>query len=182
MLPVGLCPESTVYHGYQVLQYHVIERRAIQSALLIHISSRTWTERSLNIAAIHHYQHRHTLSGSYQIVHNVIHPSLCAPAGFILAHAVLQIKYGIAFLGTCLILGRCIDHAAAEFLLRFRIVSARTHLPMRHSLPGTIIIPFLALGNLYATGHTATTEEGIAGRINYRNSVHHQEIIMESHH
>ena len=177
---VGFRTECPVYHRNQVFQNNVIKGGAIQSPLLVHIFSRTRPERSFYITAIHHHEHRHTLTGCNQVVHNMIHLSLRAPAGFIFTHAMLQIQYRIALLRMSFILCRRIYHTPTELFLRFGVIRTGTNLPVRYLLR-TIIIPLLTFRDFDATCHTATTEERITGRICYRHPVCNQEIIMESY-
>ncbi len=177
---VGFGAERTVYHRDEVFQNNIIKSCAIQSPLFVYILSGTRLERSFHISAIHHHEHRHTLTGCNQIVHNMIHLSLSAPAGFIFTHAMLQIQYRIALLRMNFILCRCVHHATTELFLRFGVIRTGTNLPVRYLLR-TIIIPLLTFRDFDATCHTAATEERIAGRICYRHPVCNQEIIMESY-
>ena len=181
MFTISISPERPVNHRYQVLQHHPVKRGTIQSSLLIHILPFARNERSFHIPTVHHNKHRHTLPGGYQVIHNMLHTSLCRPARLILAHAMLQVKYRITFFHLGFIFSRSIDHATAEFLFGFRIISTRAHLPMRYSLLRTIVITFHSLGNLYPTRHTATTKESVTGRIGHLHPVRYQKIIMESY-
>ena len=103
------------------------------------------------------------------------------PARLVLSHTMLQIKYRIAFLGVLFIFGRGVDYATTETLLAFGIVSAGTHLPMRHILH-TIIITLFSFGHFNAACHTAASEESATHRVYDRETVHKQEVIVETYH
>ena len=122
MLAVGISAECLVNHRNQILDNHIIERSSIVAALFIYILAWTGNERLLYIATLHDNNHRLSLAFCYQVVHDVLHHSLLAPARFVFAHAMLQIEHRIALGGVGFIFGRGINHGAAELLLRGCIV------------------------------------------------------------
>ena len=109
MLAVGLRAEVGIDVGNQVVQQYGIERSAVLAAPCRIAAA---TEGRLDVAALHDHNHRHGLALGNGIVHDVLHLALIHPAGFALAHAVLQVEHGVALLAL-LILGGGIDQGVA---------------------------------------------------------------------
>ena len=73
-------------------------------------------EGSLDVAALHHHNHRYSLALGNGIVHDVLHLALQHPAGLTLTHTMLQVEHGILLL-TLLVLGRGVDQGVAPYYL-----------------------------------------------------------------
>ena len=181
MVSISIGAELLIYHRNQILDNHIVERCAIELALLIHILARTWHERLLHITALHYHNHRLSLAFGNEIIHDVLHIALMAPARLVLSHSVLQIEHWIALVLIGFIFCRRINHGSAELALRCSIVRYRTNLTLCYSLLRTIVVAFGSLRNLQTTRLSAAAEIGFAGWIYYLYTIHIQEIIVEAY-
>ena len=182
VLASRLAAERLFHHRDEVLQHHGVERCTVLSPLRFHILSRTWREAHLNVAALHHHNHRLTFAGGYQVVHDVVHAALGAPSRFVLGHAVLQVQHGVFLLPGSLVFGRGVHHGPAPPLLAPGIVLHRAHLALGHPRLRAVIVAFLPLGHLYLAGHAAASEDGVGVGVRHAETVHLQKIVVAARH
>ena len=121
MVPVGLCTEVFVNCWNQIIDEHLIERSAILAQTGLVASILIGTVRCFHVAALHHDDHRHCLTSGYQVVHDVLHLALMAPASLVLTHSMLQIEHRIAFL-SLFIFCRRVDHCPTPLVRRVGII------------------------------------------------------------
>ena len=124
--------------------------------------------------------HRHSLAASYQVVHDVLHVALTAPARLVLAHAVLQVQDGVLLLAL-LVLGRRVNHRMTPLTGALCKVIDAAYLTCRDVSLRTIVVAFRAFGNLDAARLAAASEEGFCGGVNEADAVHLHEVVVEAH-
>ena len=176
VLTVALRTEVGIDVRNQIVQQYRIERVTIGLHCL------SLSERSLDVTALHHHDHRHSLTAGDSVIHDVLHISLLAPSCLILAHTMLQVEHRIAFLLELLqlILCRCIDHGMAPSLLLVAEVVDAAHLTVRNTLLRTVVVTFAALGNLNTTCLAVTAEERLRSRIDEVHATDIHEIVVEA--
>ena len=179
---VGLGAECLVHHRNQVGQEYLIERRAIGVAHGIGIFSALGREGSLHVATLHDHNHRYTLATGNQVVKDVVHPSLMAPARLVLTHTVLKVEHWVAFALVGLVFRRRIDHSAAEPPLRSGKVGAGAHLSLGHALLRAVIVALIVLRYVKTAHLSVAAEIGVCGWVGHRHAIHDKGVVMEALH
>ena len=176
MVAVCQSTELLVYGWYKIVNHHVVERVAIGAKALTIISA---LERCFDVTTLHHDNHGLGLTRGYQIVHDMLHAALLAPASLILTHTVLQVKNGV-FLLTLLIFGGRIDHGVAPLMGSVGIIVDAAHLSVDYALLWTVVVALFTLRNLDTTSLTIATEEGLGSRVDEADTIGLHEIVVES--
>ena len=134
VLTIGEGAEMAVDVGDEVADHYLVERAAVLAAVAS-------AEGCLDVAALHHDNHRHSLAAGYQVVHDVLHVALTAPARLVLTHAVLQVKDGILFLAP-LVLGRRVNHRMTPLTGALCKVIDAAYLTCRDVSLRTVVVTF----------------------------------------
>ena len=135
--------------------------------------------KRLYVAVVHHHDHGLCLAFGNEVVHDVAHLALVGPAGFVFAHAVLQVEHRVSLIGVLVILGRSVHEAAAPLVAYLGVVPALVHESVRHILQRVIVDALF--GNL-DTAHPLThSEEGLAVGVGCAYAVDYHLIVVKSH-
>ncbi len=163
--------------GDQVVEQHGIERVAVGVAVAA-------TERCLDVAALHHHNHRHGVALVDGVVHDVLHVALFAPTRLVLAHTVLQVEHWVAFLavGLQVIFCRRVDHGMAPRLLFVAVVVEAAHLTGGHTLLWAVVVAFRTFGHFYAARLAAAAEESLRSRVDEVDAAYVHKVVVEAHH
>ena len=144
VVAVGLRAEVCIDIRNEVVQEDGIERSTIVAHAL------TTTHRGLDVTALHHHDHRHSLALGNGIVHDVLHLTLQGPAGLAFAHTMLQVEHGIALLQALLliVLSGGIDHRMTPLVLLVTPIVDAADRACGYTLLRTVIVALGSLGNL----------------------------------
>ena len=175
---VGLSAEVGVDIGDEVVEQDWIERVAVG------IHRLALSEGGLDVATLHHHNHRDGLAAGNGVVHDVLHVALLRPSCLVLAHAMLQVEHGVALLGVLLRLILCgsVNHGVAPFLLFLAVIVDAAHLSGGHSLLRTVVVALGSLGNLDTASLAVAAEEGLGGRVDEVHTANVHEIVVETNH
>ena len=180
VLTVGEGPEVGIDIGNEVVEQYGVESIAV-------VVGATATEVlwwSLDVAALHHHNHRYGLAVGNGVVHDVLHVALLRPACLVLTHTVLQVEHGIAFLLHLLqlILGGGVDHGMAPCFRRLRPVVDAAYLTVGDTLLRTVVVALGTLGNLDAASLAVAAEECLRRWVDEVHATYINKIIMETYH
>src|SRR5580765_7854036 len=131
---IGERAEVSVDIGNQVLNNDLLEGAEIERASpwTRTRGSRVGGTRTTDAAIFHHDDERLCFSLRDQVVHDEASVALAAPAGFVLAAAVLEVEYRVTFAGVLVVVRRRVNVDMARLVARLRKVIQLAKLAVRH--------------------------------------------------
>ena len=153
-----------------------VERSTILAEALTVV---TTAKRSLDVTALHHHNHRNHLAFVDEVIHDVLHVALSAPACLVLTHAMLQVEHGV-LLFALLIFSRCIDHGVTPLVGGVGKVVDAAYLSVGDAELRAVVVALRSFGNLNAAGLAVASEERVGVRVDDVDTTYINKVIVEA--